>query len=70
MCIRDRLWTGVWYPYLMEDNAAAFANNIDEATAEIEAQHAQYEMVKAQLETTRKMVNDKEWSLVTNVKSA
>jgi len=63
-------WVGAWYPYMIEDNANAFADDIDAATLEIEAQHAQYEMIKNQLEKTRKMVNDKEWSLVSNVKSA
>ena len=59
-------WTSIWYPYVIDDSEAAFADDVDRATKELDIQHVQYEMIKNSLEVTRKLVNEKKWSMVTN----
>lgn len=59
-------WQSVWYPYVTEAAKESFAYDLNATMSLLDTQYATFEQVGSYLENVREMVNNKEWSIVTN----
>lgn len=59
-------WLSIWYPYVISEAKDSFAENINATYDILDEKFANYEQLKEYIESVRNIVNEKQWSIVTN----
>jgi len=59
-------WLSIWKPYIIDAADDIFVENVDDAAKELDRKFATYDELRECMETTREMVNNQTWSIITS----